>query len=136
LARSHTLDWTALQAKAERLGITRMAVTFLLAHKLLGAALPADLEIEKDAGAEVLAQRIVHLIVAEDEFDPESMAYFRLMMELRERTRDRFSFWWRLLFTPGAGEWSAVRLPRPLFPLYSVVRICRLAGRLIAPRST
>jgi hypothetical protein len=75
------------------------------------------------------------LMVAEEDLDPESMAYFRLMMELRERRRDRFSFWWRLLFTPGAGEWSAVRLPGPLFPLYRVVRLGRLAGRLMRPRS-
>lgn len=133
LARSRALDWLALEARAESLGITRIvAVTFLLAHKLLGAALPAQLGIDiEKAGAEVLAMRIVRLIVGEEEFDPESMAYFRLMMELRERRRDRFSFWWRLLFTPGAGEWSAVRLPGALFPLYRMVRICRLAGRLI-----
>jgi hypothetical protein len=73
----------------------------------------------------------VQLIVAEHEFDPESMAYFRLMVELRERRRDQLSFCWRLLFTPGAGEWSAVRLPGPLFPLYRVVRVFRLAGRLV-----
>jgi hypothetical protein len=137
LARSQALDWVALQAKAESLGITRIvAVTFLLADKLLGAGLPAQLVVERDTGTEVLARRIVDLIVAEEEFDPESMAYFRLMMELRERTRDRLSFWWRLLITPGAGEWSAVRLPGPRFPLYRVVRICRLAGRFVSPRST
>jgi predicted nucleotidyltransferase len=136
LARSRALDWVALQAKAESLGISRIVtLTFLLAHKLLGAELPSQLDIGKDAGAEALAQRIVHLIVAEEEFDPESMPYFRLMMALRERRRDQFSFWWRLLFTPGAGEWAAVRLPAPLFPLYRVVRICRLAGRLMLPRS-
>lgn len=106
-------------------------MTFLLAHKLLGAGLRAQLGTERDPGAEVLARRIVHLIVAEDEFDTESMTYFRLMMELRERRRDRVSFWWQLLITPGAGEWSAVQLPGPLFPLYRVVRICRLAGRLM-----
>ncbi len=138
LARSQGLDWAALQANAERLGIMRIVtVTFRLAQKLLGAALPAQLriEIEKDAEAEVLAQRVVRLIVAEEEFDPESMAYFRLMMELRERRRDRASFWWRLLITPGAGEWSAVRLPGPLFPLYCAVRIYRLAERLMSPSS-
>jgi predicted nucleotidyltransferase len=135
LARSRAIDWPALQAKAESLGIRRIvAVTFLLAHKLLGAALPAQLEIENDAGAEALAQRIVPLMVADEEFNPESMAYFRLMMALRERRRDQFSFWWRLLSTPGAGEWSAVRLPGPLFPLYRVVRIFRLAARLMLPR--
>ena len=136
LARSHAIDWPALKAKSKSLGITRIvAVTFLLAHKLLGAALPPQLEIEEAASAEALAQRIVPLMIAEEEFDPESMAYFRLMMASRERRRDRVSFWWRLLFTPGAGEWSAVRLPGPLFPLYRVVRIFRLAGRLFFPPS-
>ena len=136
LARSQAIDWVLLRAEAQRLGVTRIvAVTFLLARKLLGAELPAQLGLAQDESAEVLAQRMVNLIVAEEEFDAESVAYFRLMMGLRERGRDRASFWWRLLITPGAAEWSAVRLPRPLFPLYRVVRVCRLAGRLIAPRS-
>lgn len=132
LARSRALDWVALRTQAERLGILRIVTqTFLLARQLLGAELPAQLGVEKDAGAEALTQRIVKLIVADEEFDPETIAYFRLMTELRERGRDRVSFWWRLLVTPGAGEWSAVRLPKPLFPLYRVVRVGRLAGRLI-----
>lgn len=136
LARSRALDRHALQTDAERLGIARIvAVTFLLAEKLLGAELPAQLGVNRDEEADTLAQRIVHLIVAEEEFDPESMAYFRLMMRLRERWRDRVSFWWRLLVTPGAGEWSAVRLPGPLFPLYRVVRVCRLAGKMVRPGS-
>jgi hypothetical protein len=138
LARSRALDWPALISQAQRLGIMRIvAVTFLLAARFLGTALPSQLriEIERDAEAAVLAGRIVPLIVAEEEFDPESMAYFRLMMELRERKRDRLSFWWRLLFTPGAGEWSAVRLPEQLFPLYRVIRIVRLAGRLMSQPS-
>jgi hypothetical protein len=134
LARSRSLDWAALRAEAERLGIARIvAVTFLLAQKLLRSELPEGIWF--DAKAEGLAQRIVSLIVAEEEFDPESLAYFRLMMELRERRRDRISFWWRLMATPGAGEWSAVRLPGPLFPLYRVLRVWRLAGKLFAPHS-
>jgi hypothetical protein len=136
LARSRALDWHVLQTEAERLGVARIvAVTFLLAEKLLGAELPAQLNVNRDEEAGILAQRIVHLIMAEEEFDPESMAYFRLMMKLRERRRDRVSFWWRLLVTPGAGEWSAVRLPGPLFPLYRVVRVFRLAGKVVRPRS-
>jgi Uncharacterised nucleotidyltransferase len=131
LARSRSLDWKALRVEAKRLGIERIvAVTFLLARELLGTELPEGME--PDARTEALARRIVSLITAEEEFDPESLAYFRLIMELRERRRDRVAFWWRLLVTPGAGEWSAVRLPGPLFPLYRVVRVCRLAGRLAA----
>jgi hypothetical protein len=136
LARSRGLDWAALKVKAESLGIARiLAITFLLSQKLLGAAVPEELGIEKDAGAEALVQRIVSLVVADEEFNPESMAYFRLMTALRERRLDQFSFCWRLLFTPGAGEWAAVRLPGALFPLYRVVRIFRLTGRLMSRRS-
>ena len=48
LARSRALDWHALQTEAERLGIARIvAVTFLLAERLLGAELPAQLEREQ-----------------------------------------------------------------------------------------
>jgi hypothetical protein len=137
LARSRSLDWAALQAQAARLGIARIvAVTFLLAHKLLGASLPPVPDEPKDAAAHALAQRILEVIVADVEFDMESIRYFRLMTDLRERWQDRAAFLWRLCVTPGAGEWSAIRLPGPLFPLYRVVRGFRLAGRLVSSRST
>jgi len=136
LARSRALDWAELQAEAGRLGITRIvAVSFLLAHKLLGAALPAGLDLHRDPAAGSLAQRVLQGIVAGTEFDPESVSYFRLMMGLRERRRDRASFVWRLWVTPGPGEWAAIRLPEPLFPLYRAVRMGRLAGRLLSGRS-
>ena len=51
------------------------------------------------------------------------------MIALRERWRDKFRFLWRLLWTPSVGEWEAVRLPKILFPLYSFVRLLRLAKR-------
>jgi hypothetical protein len=31
-----------------------------------------------------------------EDFDPESVVYFRLMMDLRERRRDRATLAWRL----------------------------------------
>ncbi len=133
LARSKALDWGALRVEAERLGIARIvSISFLLAHKLLLETPPPQLKVNSDTAAEALAQRIQRQVVADTEFDPESADYFKLMMSLRERSRDRFSFLWRLLSTPGAGEWSAVRLPAPLFPLYRGVRMFRLAGRMIS----
>ena len=133
LARSRALDWKALRERAKALGIARIvAVSFLLSHKLLATALPAQLEVQDDPAAEALTQRILRQIVGDSEFDPESVGYFRLMMDLRERRRDRASFAWRLLVTPSAGEWSAIRLPALLFPLYRVVRMFRLAGRMIS----
>jgi hypothetical protein len=131
LAKSRSLDWKEIVGEAERLGIVRIVVlTFLLARELFGSELPEG--IEADAKTEGLARRIAGLITAEEELDPESLAYFRLMMEVRERRRDRVTFLWRLMFTPGAREWTAVRLPWPMFPLYRGVRVWRLLRRLAA----
>jgi hypothetical protein len=136
LARSRTLNWETLRVRAERLGVARIVrVSFLLAHELLATALPAQLNLQDDPTAEMLAQRILRQIVADVDFDPESVGYFRLMMDLRERRRDRASFLWRLWVTPSAGEWSVIRLPSPLFPLYRVVRMFRLAGRMVSSLS-
>jgi len=73
--------------------------------------------------------------VANSEFDPESLRYFRRMMDLQERRRDRFSFRWRLWITPGSGEWTTMRLPGSLFPLYRVIRMFRLVGSMVFLRS-
>jgi len=54
---------------------------------------------------------------------------------LRERARDKLRFLFRLAFTPSIGEWEVVRLPAPLFPLYRIIRLFRLAGRLSRSRA-
>lgn len=136
LARSRVIDWEALRLRAERLGITRIvSVSFLLAEQLLAAPVPAQLNADDNPAAKAVAERVLKQIVAEADFDPESVSYFRLMMDLRERRRDQISFLWRLCTTPGPGEWSVIRLPGPLFPLYRVVRMFRHANRMVSSRS-
>ena len=109
-----------------------MRVTLLLAQRLLKVAIPAAIENEtmKDGEAQAWAQSISERILGDASVDVESWEYFRGMMRLRERRRDRMRFLWRLALTPGPGEWKSVRLPAPLFPLYRLVRLSRLAARL------
>jgi len=129
LAKSHDLDWTEIQNQSSALGITRIVnLTFSLAHGLLGAPLPPTLSND-DAEGE-LRRQVSTSLTHNQSIDPECLAYFHLLARLRERRRDRMRFWWRLAVTPMAGEWSAIRLPAPLFPLYRVVRAFRLARRL------
>jgi Uncharacterised nucleotidyltransferase len=136
LARSRVIDWEALRLQAEKLGIRRIvSVSFLLAQQLLAAPLPVQFNADDDPAAKALAERVSKLTVGEADFDPESVSYFRLMMDLRERRRDRMSFLWRLCTTPGPGEWSVIRLPGLLFPLYRVVRMFRHANRMVASLS-
>ncbi len=129
------LNWSWIRTQAHLLGIVRIVqVTMLAANRLLGAGTPAAAKLnglaEGDAATMSLVSELQTYMQCETLFNVESPAYFRLMMRLRERPADRRRFLTRLVFTPGPSEWSAVRLPRPLFPLYRLVRLSRLAARL------
>jgi hypothetical protein len=116
------------------LGIVRLLrVSLLLVNRLLDESIPAAAEasLPADPNADAMRQEIEAHILGNEDFNVESFDYFRLMMKLRERRTDRMRFLTRLAFTPGPGEWAAIRLPRPLFPLYRVVRISRLAAKIV-----
>jgi hypothetical protein len=133
LMRMPGIKWISIQDRAIDLGIVRiLRVTLLLAQHLLEAELPSDIRHEtvNDRKAEAWARLIREQIVSRTSFDVESWQYFRAAMGLRERRRDRMRFLWRLAVTPGPSEWKSVRLPAPLFPLYRMVRLSRLAARL------
>jgi len=128
------LDWAWIGSEARDLGVARiLRVTMLAANRLLGAPIPAtaDESLPEDSSTRTLVEEIQPHIVNKDAFDTESLKYFRLMMRLRERHADRRRFLQRLVLTPGPNEWNAVRLPKSLFPLYWLVRLSRLAARLV-----
>ena len=129
-----TLDWDWIGSQAKALGIARiLRVTMLATHRLLGANIPsaAEASLPEDAEAAGLAAEIETHIKNEATYNVESLAYFRLMTRLRERRIDRLRFLQRLILTPGPSEWKAVHLPQPLFPLYRMVRLSRVAARLV-----
>lgn len=133
LVRLPSLDWDCIWAEADKLGMARiLQVTLLAANRLLKVEIPEPAQAHlADESASRLADEIQEEIVSAAAYDVESVSYFRLMMRLRERSSDRIKFLRRLIFTPGPSEWMAARLPPPLFPLYRVVRLSRLASRLV-----
>ena len=129
-----SLDWKWIGSQARDLGIARiLQVTMLLANQLLDASVPAAAQenLPKDRVTAALVKQVRDHIVNQAAFNVESLAYFRLMMRLRERPADRLRFLTRLAFTPGPGERAAIHLPQPLFPLYPLVRLSRLAARVL-----
>ena len=130
------LDWEWIGRRARELGVVRiLQVTMALAERMLGTPPPAAAQkLARDLEAKSLAKIIEKSIMSDKAFNVESLEYFRLMVRLRERLGDRMKFASRLIFTPGPGEWEAVPLPDALFGLYRVVRLGRVAGRMI-PRS-
>lgn len=137
LAKSSLLDWDRILGESRRLGILRIvAISFCLASKLFGTPVtqPVQRILNQDDGAERIAGKIRSMLRDEQELPVESLGYFRLMADLRERQADRLRFWWRLGTTPSISEWSLVRLPGPMFPLYRGLRLVRLASRLARGR--
>lgn len=135
LAADPKLDWDVVLREARTLGIERiLAVTFLLARELLSAELPVALRINvaSDQAAAAIVRRALPIVAQTTEYDVESPTYFRLMAALRERPLDRARFFSRLALTPSLSEWQTVHLPAPLFFLYRVVRLWRLAKRALS----
>jgi len=134
LMNAPDLDWKWIGARARDLGIVRiLRVTVFAAKALLRATIPAEAErsLPEDVESTALAEEVQRHIVGDSSYNTESTAYFRLMMRLRERRADRWRFAQRLVLTPGPGEWNALQLPWALFPLYRIVRLSRLASRML-----
>jgi Uncharacterised nucleotidyltransferase len=126
------LNWDWVRAHARAFGIERILhVTLLLANRLLASTIPGPIEgaILEDRAAQGFVDDIAVDLARGVSYEEQQVSYFGLMMRLRERKADRLRLLARLTFTPGPGEWDAVRLPKPLFPLYRVVRVARLAWR-------
>jgi putative nucleotidyltransferase-like protein len=133
LVKREDLDWAWIQSQAHQLGVERILhITLLLAKQFPAVTIPAAVEnkLLADRAAQTFADEIAVAVAAGVTYEEQQISYFRLMMRLRERPADRWRFLTRLAFTPGPGEWEAVRLPKLLFPVYRVVRLARLAARL------
>ena len=125
-------DWERVAHQATLLGVNRvLGISFFLAQALLGAALPPTLEaLARDEQVQHLGNEILKEMAESADCDTEAIGYFQRIARLRERTSDKVRFFTRLAFTPGVSEWSLVRLPAPLVPLYRVIRLFRLLRKL------
>jgi|SRR5215468_6302973 len=133
-SQSPSLDWQRVFQQAKKLGMERiLAISLRLSNVLLDARIPSFAVIPDDSKMGAMTNRIARDMPDSEEYRTESVSYFGLMLQLRERWSDRARFALRLLFTPSVGEWSLVSLPSPLFPLYRVIRVFRVAGRLLSP---
>jgi hypothetical protein len=131
---TQTIDYSLVFSRARSLGIARiLGVSFWLVQNLLRAEIPKPAEemIAADPRVPALGSEFAERLARGATYNFESTEYFRLILKLRERRGDRLRYLWRLIWTPGAGEIAAVRLPEALFPLYRIVRIGRLMRKLV-----
>ncbi len=133
--KTQAVDFDLVRRRASELGVARIVgISLWLANRLLRMPVlsPLGETMDKDEMVAQLGAEVRRLMIQPSEFDVESADYFRLMPRARERRRDKINFLARLAFTPSMSEWSAIRLPRLLFPLYRIVRIARLSSRAVS----
>src|SRR5271157_5796533 len=133
-SRNQIIDYSLVFSQARALGIARiLGVSFWLVKNVLQAELPESAEemIAADPRVRTLGSEFAERLAGGAAYDFESTDYFRLILKLRERRGDRWRYLWRLVWTPGAGDVAAVRLPEALFPLYRIVRIGRLTRKVL-----
>ena len=141
LMRSHAeLDWRATVRIARDEGVLHvLCLGVAVAARLLGTCVPDKIG--------VLARRVPDLDalvrhVEERIFDEGTRRYARpewldrsaWNAATRERFRDRNRAMVALMqdvFVPNEPEYALVRLPKPLFPLYRIVRPARLAWKYL-----
>jgi len=139
LMRRHPeLDWQAVARIARDEGVVHViCVGVAVAAKLLGARVPAEIDrlARKVSDLDALVRHVEERI-----FDEGNQRYSRSDLldrltwnaAIRERFRDRNRAMIALLqdvFVPNEPEYALVRLPKPLFPLYRIVRPARLAWK-------
>jgi hypothetical protein len=133
LVRRHPdIDWQRVVEEAESVAGRRMLFLGLfLAHDLLGAEIPADIQkrIEGDRIVRSLAGHVrQHLF----DWPAESRNVFAASffhLRAMERLGDKIRYSFRLATTPNPNDWQLVELPTALHFLYYLIRIVRLVVR-------
>ena len=127
LAAFPNLDWQHVAEDAKVLGLWRaLALGALLAHRVCGATIPQAVlnQFESDKTASDLARHIDANILDAPGSTPKSRIPYNIKL-LAPKDRARFFLSWEL-FRPNERDQAAARLPKPLYPLYFLVRPIRI----------
>jgi hypothetical protein len=130
LVRSHPgLDWDEVVQRAESLSAQRMLhLGLILAAGLLDAPLPQSITVrlKKDKAAQAAAAKLEGCLLRGDTAPMGAAKRF----QFRRFSVPGFVAGWRyaarLTIAPADDDWAAVSLPRPLAPLYVLLRPLRL----------
>jgi len=126
--RHRLLDWPALLAQAEEVGVRRILfIGLYLAEELGGVHFQPHVRalLHSDSLARKLATRVQERVCSQaGELGPLHRAVFRLRS--RERPRDRMAYIMYQVFVPKLRDRMTIGLPPLLEPLYYLLLPCRL----------
>lgn len=126
------LQWELLIAQATRLGVIRfLRLGLLLAHDLLDAVLPSDIEpwVQSDRMVKTLAAVVCEQLFQGKPHSSNNLAYHLFCLKMRERWRDRIAYSCRLSLALTVEELLLLPLPSYLSGFYYCLRPVRLIGK-------
>lgn len=131
LALESRIDWERFCDRARAIGCSRrVGVGLWLAAELLGAPLaPAARAMAERSDVRRLAATLMPAILAAEPDSPGVLRGLRLGLAMVERPEKRIGVVFRTVCLPSLVEWTRWPLPRPLFFMYPVLRMGRLAGK-------
>lgn len=127
--RNAEADWQGMLRRAERWGQKRsVLVGVCLAKSLLGGELPGVFAeaLRTDAAATGLAEEAAQRIASGRSIKPDTVRERVFEVRTRDSWRGKWRSLWREVFIPSAVEINMLRLPRPLWFIYSLIRPVRL----------
>ena len=126
------IAWGGLIDRVEALGCRRVLFLGLfLAHDLLGAPLPAEIEktIRADSSVRSLAVRVHDRLFRQEDVPTATLQSSLFNLRVTERLQDRIRYCLHAAFHPSVVDWQALPLPRSLFFLYYGIHPLRVAGK-------
>jgi Uncharacterised nucleotidyltransferase len=130
LIQSHpAMDWDEVMRVTEPLGAGRMLLLGLaLANGLLDAPLPAEIlqRVNADRTACEIAAGIQRMLMSRPSQTFDGAGRLRFRRSMRAGFVAGWRYVARLAVVPAEEDWSMMRLPRPLAPLYIALRPFRL----------
>ena len=123
------LDWDQVFRRADALRAGRMLnIGLALAAKLLAAPLPGEVtaRVKSDSVAVAVAADVAHRHFGRESPERDAAARFHFRRRMVKGTLSgwRYSMW--LATQPADEDGAMIQLPRPLIPLYAVLRPLRL----------
>ncbi len=123
------IDWDQVFRRAEALRAGRMLnIGLALAASLLAAPLPDEvsLRVRGDSVAVAVASEIVKIHLSRESRERDAAARFHFRRRMVDGTFAGWRYSMRLATEPADEDGAMMQLPRPLAPLYAVLRPLRL----------
>lgn len=129
VGRREDLDWDYLFLKAKRLGVLRIVLVGLAFARELGASFPPRVRagLEEDGTANRCAEELMSVFFTAPKRHLSLFEWLTRQLRMRERVRDKFSSFWRIVLTPRDYDWMFASVPASLSLLYYLIRPIRAA---------